>query len=546
MKLPPALGAEAVEIVARRTGHARVTIAGVSMQPLLRAGMVVDIEPLIAAPRIGDILVFKSRTGLIAHRLVGGESLAFRAHSGIVARVPREERIRGFITSGDAYPDRAETVPPRLVVGRVTAVWTGTEPDARRIDDARYRLIGIAFARSCAVRSLAGKVRPSVAALLADPVRGAPPAAFAVLMTATTKFESGHLAAGVSCLQSLCAQELIAMARRHHASGLISGWLDAAAGAGVTVSDELRAGFRRIRWTNALQAGHVLTCVRDVRDRFVAADIPHIFLKGGARLAAAEPGADLQFSGDLDVMVPAESAERALATLRCGGYRDVLPERKRVRFAALHHREPLCSPDVDLPVEIHVAIAPSALVSQRLDYAALAPSSRTSDGPVGEVRGLDGVASAVHLAYHARDFSVWRDIVLLSRLLRAFELRERARFDAYIRAETRDGLRIATAVAAAEAIVHNRTVAADPVASVAVKRYIAWVTLREDLPRRFAHTDIVEAVIGRCRMPKLAVQYARHDAAGWIRCWVRGLAALLPIARIARARKGKPDGVGVN
>jgi hypothetical protein len=76
MKLSSERSAQLVELVAQRARRARVTITGASMEPLLRAGMVVDIEPISAPPRIGDILVFRSQTGLVAHRLIGGERLA--------------------------------------------------------------------------------------------------------------------------------------------------------------------------------------------------------------------------------------------------------------------------------------------------------------------------------------------------------------------------------------------------------------------------------------------------------------------------------------
>ena len=86
MKSSPARDAQLVELVAQRTRRARVQITGTSMQPLLRAGMVVDIEPLTQPPRVGDIVVFKSRTGLVAHRLVGGERFGFGPDGALTAR----------------------------------------------------------------------------------------------------------------------------------------------------------------------------------------------------------------------------------------------------------------------------------------------------------------------------------------------------------------------------------------------------------------------------------------------------------------------------
>ena len=517
MKLSPAQSAELVELVSQRSRRARVQIAGPSMRPLLRAGMVVDIEPLAGPPRIGEILVFKSLSGLVAHRLVAPRNI--------------DETTSAYVTAGDAHPDLTEVVMPHLVVGRVTAVWSSAEPDARRIDDPLHKRLGTLFARTRRWRSLAVKVRAYALLLLADPARIAPPPAFSALARATREFERGRYGAGVALLCSVPRRNLIEMAGRHHASGLIARWLDEASQSGVAVPDDLREEFQRIRWAIALQAGRVLSCVRDVRDRFDAAAIPHIFLKGGARLAADASGADLQFSSDVDVLVPAELADGALATLRSAGYRELYAEHERARYERLHHhRAALRPPHVDVPVEVHVALAARPLVSRRLDYEALLPSSRLVTGPAGEVRVLDDVAAAVHLAYHARDLHVWRDIVLLSRLIRNFDAATRLRFDAYVMAEKRDGLRVASAVAAADAIASGGAKL-----TAAMKRYIRWAMVREDLPARIAHVDIAEAFAGRCRMPDLRRDHAPSFAT-WLRIWLRNLVLLPAIVRFARHR----------
>ena len=89
--------------------------------------------------------------------------------------------------------------------------------------------------------------------------------------------------------------------------------------------------------------------------------------------------------------------------------------------------------------------------------------------------------------------------------------------------ERRDGLRLASAVAAADAI------AFDAVASNRrVQRYLAWASVREDLPSAIAHSDIAEAVIGRCPIPELRLDYAPNLVA-WLREWSRNLALLVPI-----------------
>jgi hypothetical protein len=534
MKLSPALCAELVELVSERTRRARVVVTGTSMQPLLREGMVVDIEPLTTPPRIGDILVFKSQSGLVAHRLVGGELLKLGSHNTVFANRLRNGESGGFVTSGDAHPSRTEAVPPRLVVGRVGAVWTSGERDAQRVDTRYYERLGVLFARTRAARALFAKTRAYgsalFAVLFADPAEFVPPPAFSALAAATAHFERGESALGVARLCSVPRASSVEIARRHHASGLIAGWLDEAAKAGVAVPADLRDPFDRIVWTSVLQAGRVLTCVRDVRDRFAAAGVRHIFLKGGARLAAGEPGAERQFSGDVDVIVPAEQADNALAVLRTAGYLDTTTEQWRASHAAwLHHREPVVLPQIGVPVEVHLTLAPTSLVSRHLDYETLGVSSRTVNGPIGEVTVLDAVASAVHLAYHARDMHTWRDIVLLSRLLRGFDRASRARFNAQVNAEKQDSLRLASAVAAADCIAFDGIVQ-----TPGVKRYLAWAMVREGLPRRFGYPHLAEALFGQCPVRELRIECARGRLAGWLRCWVRNLVALPLIVRIAR------------
>jgi hypothetical protein len=197
----------------------------------------------------------------------------------------------------------------------------------------------------------------------------------------------------------------------------------------------------------------------------------------------------------------------------------------------LHHREPLWSPQGGVPVEVHVALVPPGVVSRRLDFTALSSSSRRVSGPAGELSVLDKVASALHLAYHARDLHVWRDVVLLSRSLRSFDATERARFDACVRAEKRDGLRLESVVAAADRIMSDQTVS-----NPAVARYLSWAEIREDIPRRFAHVDFVEAYVGRCPVHVFRLDRSRRNLAGWLRSWIRNLVLLPAVVRIARRR----------
>jgi hypothetical protein len=544
VKLAAETAAELVGLIARRSGRARLTISGTSMEPLLRAGMVIDVEPLVEDPCIGDILVFLAQGALVAHRLVGGE--LFAHDSGIAGARLLRGNSASYRTAGDAFPEREEIVPAGKVIGRVVAVWAGPAPDAQRIDGALFRGRGRLYARTRHLRAAWGRLRRYAARLRRcaarlrrwvglrrdprirqDPSAGRAVPAFRTLRAATKAFESGDFASGVGALRALDLDTLLSLARRHHASGLISLWLEEALRAGVSVPRALQEPFRRARYLNALQTGRVLRCVGDVRDRFTAAGVPHIFLKGGARLGAGEAHADRQFSADVDVLVAAGDCATALAALRDAGYADMRPEGERAAYAQRHHhREPLCSPSSNVPVEVHTELAIPAMVSERLDFCALAGSSHDVAGPVGVVRVLDDDMAALHLAYHARDLRVWRDVVLLSRKLRALDSAARARFDARVCAETLDGLRLASAVAAADELAFNRRPA------MRVRRYLAWVDMREDLPRRLGDGEVIEMFVGACRVPKLQLN-GRHDFPRWVRAWLSCLGAVPAVLRSA-------------
>ncbi|MGH7708138.1 MAG: S24/S26 family peptidase, partial [Vulcanimicrobiaceae bacterium] len=136
----PELDASLVELVASQTGSARVRIVGRSMRPLLRAGMVVEVEPLAEPPRIGDILVFRGSQRLVAHRLVASNDAT-------------------YITCGDAFPERAEFVPAPRVAGRVEKVWSREGEGARRVDGRVFRLAGAIFARTRTLRAFLRRAR---------------------------------------------------------------------------------------------------------------------------------------------------------------------------------------------------------------------------------------------------------------------------------------------------------------------------------------------------------------------------------------------------
>jgi len=485
--------AELVALVTQATGKARLQLYGHSMRPLLRAGMVVEIEPLERGVRRGDILVYRTPSGLVAHRLL---------------RAGSEE----CLICGDAQPERLEVVPMKTVLGCVRAIWASDAAGAPRVDGPVFRLAGRVLAQTRPLRALWRFGAGRLSTAFGPASRSAAPA-FRTLVGASVAFEALDYDAAVEHLARIALPELLEVVKRHHASGFVARWLDRAVEAGVPVPSELHESFRRVRLTNAMQAERVLQRVADVARKLDAAGIDAIFLKGGARLAAAESDADLQFSGDVDVLVPESAGRRAVTVLRSAGYAETYGARRVAFFAErLQHHAPLFAADSNVPVEVHVALVAPGRVTNALSYAQLAPFARTVTGPAGDVRVLDDVAAAVHLAYHARDFRVWRDIVLLARKLRAFTLVERARFDGIVAREKRDAVRVRAAVAAADAVAGKPQKLASPVA-----RYLSWAVAREEMPallRRRAH--IVEAVVARCPTRYEGLWQTSAQALGWL------------------------------
>ena len=488
--LPDQKLASELTALAASTSGSRVRVTGGSMLPLLRPGMVVDIAGAPVAPRIGELLVFRNHKGLIVHRVV------------------RRRGASGVMTCGDACPENPEWTSFDAVVGRARAVWSDERVDARRIDGFAFRIAGWLLARTRPLRATAVLFARAIALALRKPE---PVPAFRALFGAAIAFERGDLALGLARLNAVPAAPLAEVARRHGMGGLVQRWLASAAAAGLAVPPEMLAIFQRLRWFAALSTAQVAERASDVSRIFADRGIPAVLLKGAGRLCAGEADADVNASSDVDVLVPAASADAAVAALRAAGFREHL-DAAEIRFHERyeHHRAALWAASGTAPVEVHVRLCMPGSVSATLDYAALAAHVRETDGPYGRVRVFDDVAAALHLAYHARDFLALRDIVLLGRLLRRMNAAERAAFDAFVARETRDAVRLAAAVTAARAL-------AGPVRpSRDVAAYLSWAVAREDVPAALRkRAAIVEALRARCLPHYRGLPYTLDQLHRW-------------------------------
>lgn len=84
----------------------RVRTQGHSMWPTLRDGALVQVDPLVGAPRVGDLVLVATPSRLVLHRVIRSDT-------------------RGIVTKGDAAAADDGPVPREAILGKV----------ARRCDD---------------------------------------------------------------------------------------------------------------------------------------------------------------------------------------------------------------------------------------------------------------------------------------------------------------------------------------------------------------------------------------------------------------------------
>ena len=123
-----------------RCGHSvRFRAKGSSMHPTIREGEAITVAPVRpAAIRRGDVILYRSARGVIAHRVAGVE----RGPAGAPVFVPR----------GDASATCDEPVSESAVLGAVVSVERG----GRALDPAALRARALAAVRAIAARLLRG------------------------------------------------------------------------------------------------------------------------------------------------------------------------------------------------------------------------------------------------------------------------------------------------------------------------------------------------------------------------------------------------------
>jgi hypothetical protein len=348
------------------------------------------------------------------------------------------------------------------------------------------------------------------------------------MVEAVQSFETDHVSDGVEQLMSVPSGAMIAMAERHGLGGYFYNACRKGRETGAAVSAELFEGFRRGWIAAALLAPAVSRRARSVASILREADIRGILLKGGARLALDRPDADLYLSTDVDVLVHTHDADAAITALRRANYSERVGAREiRSYVTRAHHRAPMWFGDEDVPIELHTSLCLPQTSSEPLGYDDLERLSRSTERGGEDIRAFDEVGSALHLAYHGRDFEVFRDVVILSQHLAKLNAADRAQFDELVQRESLDRIRLVSCVAVADAL---RCVGSPP--DRATISYISWVIAREGMSDRLRkRTRFFEAAIARSRAP---IRQRAHPLAGLHRIVFDAVAAPLVLYSLRR------------
>jgi len=458
--LEPHVKIEVVKLLSDRASEPRVAMRGLSMLPLLHEPMLLKLGPSGSDDRVGDILVFERDGKLVAHRIT-------RLRHGIIE------------TCGDAHPWAPEYPEREAIVGKVLAVLENDRPDARRIDTFLFRLRGLYKARLRAARAIPFRC-PTLARRLARALPWWRARSYVTLVQAMSAVVREDKRAWARALARNDAEAIIAVARRHGCSAML---VEAASALGNSspaaqfVQNTLQEAGRNV----VLRGLAVKNQISEVAARLARVGVPFALLKGAARQYRDEPTAALHASSDIDVLLPADQLDAAVAALRAQGYAERASEPKREDYRAHHHHyAPLFPPGPGYAIELHWALAPPGALSLPLDWSALEPLMTWVEGQAGAVRCLDNVGSALHYAAHSIGLTRLRDSVLLATLLRRMEQSEIDELKQIVSGETTERVRLGAAVALAARMAGIAwSVDGD------VEEYLCWSTRREDEPIYF-------------------------------------------------------------
>lgn len=287
-------------------------------------------------------------------------------------------------------------------------------------------------------------------------------------MSAVVRGDSGGLA---SVVEGSDAKALLGVAIRHKCAGRLWVALD-------TYRIKAPRGLDMLPRYCAFAMSENIALQEQCADlcaRFETHAIDCAVLKGGARLQTGDRAALCTRHYDIDVLVPAAEAERAVALLRGHGYTPQYDTVAQSWYRAYHHHRVPLILEGEKPVELHVALAPPGDLSLATSWDALAAHLKPIAGS-DHVFTLDPFARALHLAIHGAASGTLRDAVALAELLRDHAgLR-----DDLIRRLQQDtiaAVALLTVVACADDLL-----AGGEVLPGAAIRNRSWIERREELP----------------------------------------------------------------
>ncbi len=434
---------------------------GSSMLPLMREPMVLELAPVAERIAIGDVVVFESEGKLVAHRVTSLRDGALQ-------------------TCGDARPWSPENPAAHVLVGKVKAVFENDRPGAARVDTKIFRLRGMFYARTRALRALPFRARASLRRL----VRALPwyrERSYVALVDSMAAVVRDDRVGFEQSLLPVEPAALVAVARRHGCSATLVDALRTFQATGEA-ADYLRRVLQPLVRQGVLLTIALRGQIGSIAATLARHNVPFALLKGAARSYRDEPGFVLHASSDIDILVPRQQLDNAVAALRAQGYDErnyaLLRERYKTRH---HHAAPLFPPSPGFAVELHTSLVPPGLLSTPLDWNTLRSHAEWVQGPGGNVLCLDAVGAALHLAVHSIGSQRLRDSVLLARLLAKLGESQRLEVQRIAAAERIDPIRFNGSLALGArlaGIVWPET--------PNVKRYLDWSARREDVPLYFS------------------------------------------------------------
>jgi Uncharacterised nucleotidyltransferase len=456
----PATAVAAVKLLLGSAVPARLAMQGTSMLPLLREPMVLELAPITGNTAVGDVIVFESEGRLIAHRVTA------RLRSGIE-------------TCGDARPWSPEHPPEHSLVGKVVTVRANASLVSPRIDSGFFWMRGKIYGHTRRLRALPFQLRAFAERIFrALPWRRE--RIYAALVDAMAAILQGDRKGLEIALAHSQPESFAAVAQRHGCSAMLLEGLSrfgTFTEQGLSLRRILQAQGRNI----VLLSLAARTDLIEVATALSQRSIDFALLKGAARLYRGELGAYHCGISDLDILVPPEQLENAIAALRDKGYDERHYAKLRDHFRTRHHHvAPLFPPRDGFAVELHTSLAPPGTSSTVLDWRSLNSFMERVAGPAGEMLCLNRLGKALHLAIHAVQPVEWcslRDTVLLAVALKELSPSERQSLLEIVRSERIDCIRLGATVAFAARLAKITWPTTPQELS-----FLRWAVRREDIP----------------------------------------------------------------